>query len=125
MRNQPLKKMVSKLRECSFRHYLTIAFFLLLVGYGIYQTKNLIMGPEIVIAAPQNGAALALNPVEINGQAERIAFLSLNGERIFTDENGRFSQKLLLTEGYNIIRLEARDKFGRTVQKVLNLVYEQ
>lgn len=116
--------MVSKLKNCPPRYYAIILFFLLLVSYGLLKTKNLILGPEIVIAAPQNGAAVATNPIEIKGQAERIAFLSLNGEQIYTDEQGHFDQKLLLTHGYNIIKLEARDKFGRTVEEVLNLVYE-
>lgn len=115
--------MLSKLRPSSPRHLAALAFFLLLGAYGLYQTRNLILGPKITIAAPLNGAAIALNPVEIEGQAERIAFLSLNGGRIFTDENGNFKQKLLLARGYNIIRLEAQDKFGRTVKKVLQLVY--
>lgn len=106
------------------RTAVVIAFFVLLAGYGVYQTRDLMLGPAIVIASPQDGAALAGNPVEVAGQAERIAFLSLNGGRIFTDEEGYFRQKLLLNRGYNIIKLEARDKFGRTVEKILHLVYE-
>jgi len=117
--------MVSKLRDISLRSYLIAIFFLTLVAYGVFQTKNLLLGPDIVIAAPTNGAALGLNPIEIRGQAERIAFLSLNGEQIFTDEDGHFSQKLLLNRGYNIVSMEAQDKFGRTVKKVLNLVYKE
>lgn len=119
-----MKKLASKLERIPPRHLAVLAFFLLLAGYGLFQTKNLILGPNIAIASPLNGAAVGLNPVEVSGQADRIAFLSLNGEQIFTDEDGRFSQKLLLTHGYNIIRFEAQDKFGRTIEKVLNLVYE-
>lgn len=115
--------MSSKLRQLTPRQFVVILFFLLLALYGLYQTRSLLLGPKITIAAPLNGAAIALNPVEIEGQAERIAFLSLNGGRIFTDEDGNFKQKLLLNRGYNIIRIEAEDKFGRTVKKVLQLVY--
>lgn len=116
--------MLASKQKIPTRHLATIVFFLLLVGYGLYQTKNLMLGPSIAIASPINGAAVAMNPVEVKGQAERIAFISLNGEKIFTDEQGNFSQKLLLNRGYNIIKLEAQDKFGRTIQKILNLVYE-
>lgn len=124
MKNHPMKKLASRLNEIPPRYLVVIVFFLLLAGYGLFQTKNLILGPNIAIASPQNGAAVGLNPVKVEGQADRIAFISLNGEQIFTDENGHFSQKLLLTHGYNIIRFEAQDKFGRTIEKVLNLVYE-
>jgi hypothetical protein len=119
-----MKKRVFKLNEIPPRRIVVVIFFLLLIGYGLFQTKNLILGPNIAIASPLNGAAVGLNPVEVKGQADRIAFISLNGEQIFTDKDGNFSQKLLLTHGYNIIRLEAQDKFGRTIEKVLNLVYE-
>lgn len=124
MKNPIWKKLGSKLNNLSLRYFSVIAFFLLLVGYGLLQTKNLILGPSLAIASPKNGAAVGLNVVEVKGQADRIAFLSLNGEKIFTDQDGHFSQKLLLNRGYNIIRLEAEDRFGRTIEKVLNLVYE-
>jgi hypothetical protein len=119
-----MKKLVSKLNEIPPRYVAIVIFFVLLAGYGLFQTKNLILGPNIAIASPANGAAVGLNPVEVKGQADRIAFISLNGEQIFTDKEGNFSQKLLLNHGYNIIKLEAQDKFGRTIEKVLNLVYE-
>ena len=119
-----MKKLASRLKDVSPRYYVIFIFFLILVAYGLFQTKNLILGPNIAIASPLDGAAVGLNPVKVEGQADRIAFLSLNGEQIFTDENGHFSQKLLLTPGYNIIKLEAQDKFGRTINKILNLVYQ-
>ena len=118
-----MKKLASKLNNVPPRYALVIVFFLLLIGYGLFQSKNLILGPNIAIASPLDGAAVGLNPVEVRGQADRIAFLSLNGQQIFTDQNGNFSQKLLLTPGYNSIKLEAKDKFGRTIQKILNLVH--
>lgn len=124
MKNPIWKKLASKLNSLSLRYWGVVLFFLLLVGYGLFQTKNLILGPSIAIASPIDGAAVALNPVEVKGQADRIAFLSLNGEKIFTDQDGHFSQKLLLNRGYNIIKIEAEDRFGRTIEKVLNLVYE-
>lgn len=123
MKNQIWKKLVSKGKNLPLRHVAASAFFLVLIAYGLFQTKNLMLGPSLAIASPVDGAAVALNPVEVRGQAERIAFLSLNGEKIFTDENGHFSQKLLLNRGYNIIKLEAEDRFGRTIQKIINLVY--
>ena len=97
---------------------------LALLGYGLYQTSDLWRGPELHIATPTNGQTFAQNPITINGQAERIAYLWLNGQPIFTDEHGQFSQKLLLAPGYNIIKLEARDKFGRSVSRSLQLVLE-
>ena len=42
---------------------------------------------------------------------------------IYTDENGNFSETLLLQDGYNIIQFTAKDKFNREVMETLELVY--
>lgn len=99
------------------RKRLTIAscavILVLLVVYGAYQAREYLRGPRITIAhAVKDGPLLRLE-----GTALRIAFLSLQGKQIFTDENGRWQETLLLLPGYNSVSLAARDRFGRTAEK--------
>ena len=101
------------------------ALGLLLVVYLIYQTKDLLRGPRLVVQTPDDNLTVPTALVEIRGEARRIAHLWLNGQLIFTDETGQFKQKLLLAPGYNIISLEARDKFDRSTSQTLHLVYAQ
>lgn len=103
-----------------------IAFAILIcgiLGYTLFQMQNVITGPVITIAAPQNGAEVdrALSIVE--GTTRNITAISINGRNISVDEHGTFSEKLLLSPGYNIITLHAEDKFGRTTEKTLELIY--
>ncbi len=100
------------------------ALFFSLGGYALYQAKDLIRGPKLTIAAPRLGETSSIRLIEVEGRAERIARLFLNGRLIFTDEAGRFEEKLLLPPGYTIINLEADDKFGRKVKTALPIAYQ-
>lgn len=93
--------------------------------YTGFQTRNLIRGPQITITSPASGSKLAQASVDITGQAQLISRLSLNDNPIFTDQEGNFSQKLLLAPGYNIIKVEAQDRFNRTISKTIQLIYQQ
>ena len=102
----------------------TIVMLLGAAGYGLFETRDLIAGPVIVIEKPENGAVFSDSLIEINGTARNITSISFNGRQIFVDEEGRFSETLLLSYGYNIMTLSAEDKFGRTVSKTLEAVYK-
>lgn len=101
-----------------------VVFAFAIFGYGFFQAKNVILGPIIKINHPQNGASVETSLVEIEGLAKNISRISMDGNQIFTDERGIFKEKLLLSYGYNIITIEARDRFGRETVKMLELVYK-
>jgi len=62
--------------------------------------------------------------ITISGQARRIASLALNGMEISVTEEGGFSEKYVLTPGYNRLILNARDKYGKTTERVVEIVYK-
>ena len=104
---------------------LFIAFFvLIIVGYGIFQSQKIISGPKITIESPTTGQVLTKSDIDISGVATNISAIFLNDRPIFIDESGKFSEKLMLYPGYNIIKLRAEDKFGSQVEKDLELVYQ-
>lgn len=110
------------------RGILSFVLMLIVVGavglYISYQSRALAAGPNISFTSPENGATVHDSLALIKGSAERIAFIELNGKRIYIDEFGEFSEKLPLLEGHNIIELQAKDRFGRTTTKNLYLLYE-
>ena len=98
---------------------------LIIVGYSLFQAKKLITGPVIDIYTPQNGATYNQTLIEIDGRALNTAHLNLNGRKIFTDKEGYFKEKLLLSPGYNIIKLDAVDKFKKYTEKTLELIIKE
>lgn len=84
--------------------------------YGIFIGRNFLIGPEIIMESPQNGITVSDPYLEIKGLAKNISLLYINGRQIFTDKKGEFKENLLLAKGYNILQIEARDKFNREVK---------
>lgn len=93
----------------------------LFLAYVLFQARFLIAGPIVFIETPQSGSTVEAGGITITGEAKRISHLSLNGRPIHVDESGRFSERLLVPEGYTIITLTARDRFGRERDALLHL----
>ncbi|MCK5059975.1 MAG: hypothetical protein KAR00_02415 [Candidatus Pacebacteria bacterium] len=95
-----------------------------IVVYAFYQARNLIQGPTITIGSPANGSLVASPIVVIQGIASNISSIQLNDSPIFVDEDGVFKEKLILSSGYNIIKLSASDRFGREKERLLQLMFK-
>ena len=100
------------------------AIVLIILGYSYYQTKDYLKGPILELIEPANNSTHYQNDVTIKGYAKNISYISMNGRQIFTDQSGQFSEKILLSEGYNIIDISTEDKYERKNQKILKLVYK-
>ncbi|PIP55575.1 MAG: hypothetical protein CO183_02065 [Candidatus Zambryskibacteria bacterium CG_4_9_14_3_um_filter_42_9] len=101
-----------------------IILFILLVAYSLFQARALIIGPKISIESPADGKTVDDPLVVISGQSKNIAWLSLNDHQIFTDEEGEWSEKLLVSPGISIMTVKARDRFGRETEKNVQIVLE-
>ena len=108
---------------------LRIAVFSLLaviiLGYSIFQVWNLLSGPIIEVSTPQNGATYNQALIEIDGRARNISYLNLDDRPIFTDKNGYFKEKFILSPGYNVIKLDALDKFKKYTEKKLEVILKE
>lgn len=85
----------------------------LLTVYGVIKAVPLLVGPQIKIEAPLEGASVADGFMTISGRAVHTSTLTLNGAPFLIDEKGRFSTTLLLPKGGAILSLTATDRFGR------------
>lgn len=95
----------------------------LITGYAYFKTINVIRGPEINISSPSIGGSVEKNLVTVKGQALRIAKLYLNGQQIFTDDAGNFTESLIAPEGYSTIHIEAVDIFSRKTITQIPITY--
>lgn len=101
-----------------------IVFFalILILGYSIYATHDLMLGPEIIIIEPSNEHSFATSSITIRGIAKRSQNIILNGKSITVDENGNFKEVTLLAKGYNVFSLIAQDRLKRQKEYRLELV---
>ncbi len=99
-----------------------ITIILLFSVYVIFQARFVIIGPQIVLAeepATKHNSRV----VELKGATTNITHLWLNDRPIFTDENGNFTENLVLENGYTLTTLRAKDRYGRETKLVRSFVY--
>jgi len=104
------------------RNILIALVVLLFTVYFFYEASNLIYGFSAEIFTPKDGEVLNNTHVTVNGRVNNASFISLSGRSIFTDEEGIFTEELILAPGINIIELKAEDKFGRMVKERRSVV---
>ena len=109
--------------EFTPRKILFLVLFLLLGSYSLFQARFLILGPNISIISPKDGARIDSPVVLVEGVAKNIAYISLDDRPIFIDPKGNFSEKLIAPSGLSIITMRARDRFGRQTEKTIRVVY--
>lgn len=100
-------------------------FIISLVGYSLFQVHKIMTGPTIELSLPHDSLVTGPNNrIRLTGIAANVAFISLNDNPIYVDETGTFNESLLLNPGYNIIKLYGKDKFGKTLTKLVEITYK-
>ena len=113
-------------RETKFylKTILIAIFLITLFGYGIFEIWNYATGPKIIISLPTNGSAVSESLISIEGQGKNTKEITLNDRAIVVDEKGNFTEKILLSYGYNVLELKAEDRFGKMTEQKLQIVYK-
>lgn len=94
----------------------------ILVGYAIWRSFAYARGPVINVFQPISGSTVSSTTMEIVGRADRVSSLTLDGNPISIDEAGNFSETIAVFAGTNMITLDATDQFGRSVEKMIEVV---
>lgn len=104
------------------RYIFLIILLVLLAIYSLYQARVILTGPRISIDNPKNGEIVFTPLVTIEGTAKNIAWISLNDRQIFTDEEGKWNEKLIVSSGISIMTVKARDRSGREIERSVQIV---
>ena len=100
---------------------IAIVIVLIIVIYIIFRSLSYTRGPKITIFQPVDWSSISTSVTKIEGRADRIIKVSLNGQPISTDESGNFSESVSIFPGANILTISADDQFNRTIESVLHL----
>jgi hypothetical protein len=95
---------------------------LIIASYGAWRSLDYARGPVITVFQPIDGSMIASSTAEIIGRADRVNDLTINGRPISLDEQGNFKETLIVFPGVNIITLDAKDQFGRSTEKQIEVV---
>jgi hypothetical protein len=99
------------------------AFFLFIILYGFLRSRSLIFGVKITEVNLIDGATVTEEVIQIKGNAKNALHLTLNNREISINSAGNFEEDFALLPGYNIINIQAKDKFGKSDEKNYQLMY--
>ena len=79
---------------------------------------------SLTVLAPQDGSVVAVPKAEVRGIASPGAVVSVNGEVVDLDREGRFGTVVALEEGPNLIQVIASDLSGAVREEDIVVVFE-
>lgn len=94
----------------------------MVVGYSFFALKDVLRGPRIDIETPESGYSTTTQMIGVSGRVFRGNLFFINNATTTIDLEGNFSEQLLLSSGYNIMTLEARDRYGRTRSETIEMI---
>lgn len=92
--------------------------------YFMHQINSFNSKPYLFIESPSTDEVVREKELWISGKTEADAILMINGQAISVGAEGRFSQKIVLAAGRNLLVVEARNRFDRTDRQEINIIYE-
>lgn len=95
-----------------------------IIGYTYFRARPYLSGPKITISSPANGTTVTDPILTVSGTTERISTIHFNGRKIFIDKDNAFKETVLLFPGYNIITVDATDRFNQSVTQHIKIIYK-
>lgn len=102
---------------------LVLLLLALVAWYFLFQARYIISGPQITLLNKPD-VVQSERQIMLRGLAENITAIYLNGRPIVTNEEGVFSENVILENGYTIVRIDAVDLYGRSTHEEWPFVYK-
>ena len=104
---------------------LIIAFIIAFTGYLTWQIRGILEPPKLTIYSPQEGVVSGGLSTLVQGETEKECQLTINGQNIMINEQGRFEGYLSLSPGVNTITISAIKKHGKTTTIVRHVIAKE
>ena len=96
----------------------------LVVGYIIFQLVGFAGNPDLIITSPDNNITTDNDAIELSGVTDVDTFVSVNEENIPVSGDGRFSTKLKLHQGVNVVKIQAVNKAKKESSQIYTVEYK-
>lgn len=87
----------------------SIGFF----SYLYLEFSSFVSEPRLVLVEPTDGSTIRSAELFVSGETDRRALVRINDEEAIVGEDGKFSERITLTPGLNVISVSSVNRFGR------------
>lgn len=103
--------------------FIGAVIIVLLLGYFWHQLSFLLSPPKLSVDQPSEDMTVFDVSLEVLGKVEYDSYLTVNDQKVYIDKNGRFSAQILLHPGLNVLKVEAKSRFGKTNTIIRRVMY--
>lgn len=112
-------------RTISIKNYIklfsVIGLFSFIFIYSLFQTRSIKNGVLLQVNNIENGIETTEEIFLIEGNAKHASQLLVNGREILIDKENNFKTEILLSPGYNIVTIEAEDRFNKYTKQIFEV----
>ena len=83
------------------------------LAYLGMEIKSNFSPPDLEIITPEDNTIISENIIEVKGRVTKEAQVTINGQEVFIDPDGVFSEQIVLREGLNTIEIAARKEHSQ------------
>jgi hypothetical protein len=105
-----MKKIISKVTLATILIGVLVIGFLGLITYNV---KDMVFGAPLTVHAAADGSTIDGTYAPITGNAQHAGSITINDRPIGVDRNGNFNDGVILSPGYNIVKVTETDQFGK------------
>lgn len=122
--NQPLKERRVLITPKVLAYAGLSIFFISLFSYIVFQVLNFAGNPNLKIVSPSNNLVIENDSVDLIGVTDTDTIVIVNNENVSVSEEGKFSLKLKLHSGVNVIKVRAVNKVKKESSEVYTIEYK-
>ena len=101
-----------------------VGIVLIFFGYLWFEYRYLVLPPKLEVTYPPDQITVAEESINVKGNTDPEATLSLNNQPVAISNDGQFSAEIKLSEGTNKLSIESTSKIGK-ITKLERTVFLQ
>ena len=122
---RPLKRMRQLVITPKRISLIVFVLFLILVGLYFHREIGfLTKAPALEVSQPPFDITVKQETFEIIGKTNTSAYLTVNSKEIYIDKQGNFKTEVNLSQGVNIITVQAKNRFDKINEIIRRIIYE-
>ena len=107
------------------RNLIVVMVILACLAYFGYEVIKIFSPPNLVVSNPPDFVTISQSSIEVEGETEPEALLTINDRKVFLDEEGGFSELVNLNKGLNVITVSAAKKRSKPAVITLHIFFKE
>lgn len=129
LKDKPLEPLMKKkslmITPKKIVFFLFVLFFVLVALYFWREICFLVRPPSLEVFQPPADIVVNQEKFEVVGKTTPFAHLTLNGEELYLDKDGGFRKEIALSGGLNTLKIEAKNRFGKTNTIIRKIIFQK